>query len=264
MNATEQSGGDEETEIFFAMLDKVVPCVVYTDWNDFVQCVYTSQHAFNALVSEGMLIEKTLQNTKPHTYSLVNDGNPPLPIFDGQSLQSISRNASSVLKILTHGEEGIFTRLVGKLLYNQCLRVLSTYTDTVYFHSCYRHDGRGGRNDGYLEFEYEHLCDLMKSTVQYAFSGLMPVSMCFCNCGFVAALMSKNFCIIDCDMKTVMSVSQYRDFLLALCMGLHARLGMASPLSCVDTDVLRHISASLLMPRALALAEFSEREMWLF
>ena len=76
--------------------------------------------------------------------------------------------------------------------------------------------------------------------------------------------MSKNFCVVDCDMKTVMSCSQYQAFLLALFMGLHARLGTASALSRLDADVLRHISASLLMPRDLALSEFVQREMWLF
>jgi hypothetical protein len=262
MNST--SGNSEETEILFAVIDKIVPCVAYTDWNDFVQRVYTTQHTFNVLISEGVLLEKNLQREKPHAYSSVKTGNPPLPIFDGQCLQSISSKASSVLKMLTRGEEGVFTSLVGKLLYNQCLQVVSAYTDTVYFHACYNSDDRRRHDEHHLEFEYEHLCDLLRSSVQYAFSGLMPVSMCFSNCGFIAALMSKNFCVVDCDMKTVMSCSQYQAFLLALFMGLHARLGTASALSRLDADVLRHISASLLMPRDLALSEFVQREMWLF
>jgi hypothetical protein len=134
-------------------------------------------------------------------YSSVKTGNPPLPIFDGQCLQSISSKASSVLKMLTRGEEGVFTRLVGKLLYNQCLQVVSAYTDTVYFHACYNSDDRRRHDEHHL---------------------------------------------------------------LALFMGLHARLGTASPLSRLDADVLRHISASLFMPRDLALLEFVQREMWLF
>ena len=34
-------------------------------------------------VTSGVLLEKTLQNTKSHAYSMVNDGNAPLPIFVG-------------------------------------------------------------------------------------------------------------------------------------------------------------------------------------
>jgi hypothetical protein len=86
----------------------------------------------------------------------------------------------------------------------------------------------------------------------------------FGNCGFVAALISKNFCIMDCDTRTVMSVSQYNIFLLTLCMGLHDRLGAGSLLSSLDDEVLRQITASLLMPRDSALSVFAEHEKWHF
>jgi hypothetical protein len=116
----------------------------------------------------------------------------------------------------------------------------------------------------HLEFDYEHLRDLMQSSVQYAFSGLVPFNMCFSNCGFVAALISKNFCIRDCNLRTVMSVSQYNVFLLTLCMGLHDRLGAGSLLSSLDDEVLRQITASPLKPRDSALSAFAEHEKWLF
>jgi hypothetical protein len=102
----------------------------------------------------------------------------------------------------------------------------------------------------------------MRSSVQHSFSGLAPFNTCF-RFGFVAALLSKNFCIMDCNTRTVMSVSQYNIFLLTLCMGLHNRLGAGSLLSSLDDEVLRQITASLLMPRDSALSVFAEHEKWL-
>jgi len=266
MNAMslELSSSDEEMEITGMILDKIVPSVPYEDWNCFVECVYTTLRSFNALVSESVLLENSLQNTKKRgsAYNFASPGNPKLPAFDDHSFAFLSRNAPSVLANLTRGEECVFTRLVAKQLLRECSRVVWAYTDTIYFHSCYNSDHPDGCDKYHLEFDYEHLRDLMRSSVQHSFSGLAPFNTCF-RFGFVAALLSKNFCIMDCNTRTVMSVSQYNMFLLTLCMGLHNRLGAGSLLSSLDDEVLRQITASLLMPRDSALSVFAEHEKWL-
>ena len=103
---------------------------------------------------------------------------------------------------------------------------------------------------------------LTRGCVLWFAGAVAPFNTCFCF-GFVTALLSKNFCIMDCNTRTVMSVSQYNIFLLTLCMGLHNRLGAGSLLSSLDDEVLRQITASLLMPRDSALSVFAEHEKWL-
>jgi hypothetical protein len=257
---------EAEHEMSSFMTEKIVPHVMYRDWDDFVGRVYETQRMFNDLILEGIEHERNLQMKKPARFaaSFASPSSPPLPIFTGDCFQVISDRASSVIMNMTGGEECAFARLVAKTLFNQCMRVVSAYSDVIYYYACYEHENQPRKMANSLHFDYDQLGDLMKSSVQFAFSGLMPVTMCFSNRGFTAALMSKNFYVIDSDSKTIMSVSQYQDFVLALMLGLHCRLGLECPLSMLDVEILRKIIDTLRMPPNMALTEFANRELWLF
>jgi len=266
MNRLQLDDLEDELEMSAFIMEKIVPHVEYRDWSDFTTRVYETQRMFNDLIWEGVEHERNLQRVKPATYaySFVSTDQTPLPIFTGECFQIIADRGSGVIKNMTGGQECAFTRLVAKTLFNQCMRVVSAYSDVIYYHTCYQQENQPRKMTSALVFDYEHLGDLMKSSVQFAFSGLMPVTMCFSNRGFTAALMSKNFCVLDCPSKHVMSILQYQDFVLALMLGLHSRVGLDSPLFMLDVEILRKIIATLRMPPNMALMEFVNRELWLF
>lgn len=253
---------EEEKEILRTMLDRVVPFVAYYDWTDFENCLHTTQRLFDDLIGEAVAQERVLQNSKVRRYSrlynLANAGNTEAPIFDKDSFAHISNNAAVVLGTLTRSDESVFTRLVGKSIFNNCCRIALAYADTISFHGCYGNYSA----ELHLVFDYEHLCDLMRRSVHVLFSGIMPVSLTFSNCNFTAALTSKNFCVLDCDAKTIMSMRQYQEFMLVLCMGSHERLGSASHLCGVNDDILRQISVFILMPWDHALSVLAQKELW--
>jgi hypothetical protein len=204
--------------------------------------------------------ERVLQNSKVRRYSrLCSLGSAESPSFDADSFAHLAKNASTVLGTLTRSDESVFTRLVGKSISNTCCRIALVYSDTISFHACY-----GTREDLRLVFDYEHLCDQMRSSVRSLFSGLMPVSLPLKNCSFTAALTSQNFRVFDCHAETVVSVRQYQELMLVLCMGSHERLGSASKLCGIHDDLLRQISVFILMPWDRALSVLIQRGQWLF
>jgi hypothetical protein len=257
---------EDDADITAYLLENVVPLVLYNNWTDFVVCVYETQRLFNNLIMEGVELERTTQQSRParYTYNFASPDDPPLPIFTGDCFHTILEQGPAVIKHLTRGKECAFTRLVAKILYNQCMRVVSAYSDMVYFHTCYHQNSDAEELPRYIHFDYEHLADLMKSSVQYAFSGLMPVNMCFSNRGFVAALMSKNFCVLDGGSKHTMSILEYQEFVLSIAMGLHNRIGGQSPLYLLDAELLRHVVCMLRTSPSVAMKEFRNRELWLF
>ena len=259
---------EEDTEILRTMLDRVVPFVAYDDWDDFEDCVHTTQRLFDGLICEAVAQERVLQNSKVRRYSRlcsldsVSLRQRESPSFDADSFAHLANNASTVLGTLTRSDESVFTRLVGKSISNTCRRIALAYSDTISFHSCY--GTRGVDEDTHLVFDYEHLCDQMRSSVRSLFSGIMPVSLPLKNCSFTAALTSQNFRVFDCHPATVMSLRQYQEFMLVLCMGSHERLGSASKLCGIHDDLLRQISVFILMPWDRALSVLIERGRWLF
>jgi hypothetical protein len=252
---------EEEAEILRTMLDRVVPFVAYDDWNDFENCVHTTQRLFDDLICEAVARERVLQQVRGRSRLSVI-GSVESPVFDADSFAHLAKNASTVLGTLTRSDESVFTRLVGKSISNTCCRIALAYSDTISFHACY--GTRGVDEDVHLVFDYEHLCDQMRSSVRSLFSGIMPVSLPLRNCSFTAALASQNFRVFDCHAETVMSMRQYQEFMLVLCMGSHERLGSASKLRGVDDDLLRQIAVFIPMPWDRALSVLIQGGQWLF
>lgn len=259
-------GMEQDMEISLFMIQNVVPDVMYRDWEDFVRCVYETQTRFDHLIEKSVEHECNMQSSKKSRFacSLANDDSPVLPFFTGDCFDMILDRGSSVMTNITKGQECAFTQLIAKNLYNQCMRVASSYSDMIYYYQCYQQDINPANRNSCIRFDYKHLCDLMKNNIHFAFSGLMPVNICFHKCGFIAALMSKNFCIFDSESKHTMSVSQYQTFLLTLTQGLHERLGSDSPLLTLNVDLLRKITSALVLPLDMALTECATRELWLY
>ena len=254
---------EEEKAILRTVLDRIVPFVAYDDWNDFENCVHTTQRLFDDLICEAVAQESVLQTSKVRRYSrLCSLGSVESPIFDKDSFAHLANNASTVLGTLTRSDESVFTRLVGKSISNTCCGIALAYSDTISFHSCY--GTRSADEDRHLVFDYEHLCDQMRSSVRSLFAGIMPVSLPLSNCSFTAALASQNFYVFACRAETVMSMRQYHEFMLVLCMGSHERLGSASKLCGVNDDLLRQISGFIRMPWDRALSVLIQNERWLF
>ena len=241
---------------------------VYLCVYDFENCVHTTQRLFDGLICEAVAQERVLQSSKVRRYSrLCSPDCESLrqresPSFDADSFAHLANNASTVLGTLTRSDESVFTRLVGKSISNTCRRIALAYSDTISFHSCY--GTRSADEDTHLVFDYEHLCDQMRSSVRSLFSGIMPVSLPLKNCSFTAALTSQNFRVFDCHPATVMSLRQYQEFMLVLCMGSHERLGSTSKLCGMHDDLLRQISVFILMPWDRALSVLIQRGRWLF
>jgi hypothetical protein len=103
----------------------------------------------------------------------------------------------------------------------------------------------------------------MQKEMRHTFSGAVPFSIYSLCSGFVSTLLVKNFTLYDdCDF-TAFTHAQFCALLLALCMGLHPRLGQHCPLIALQDDVLRCICAQLPASQLTKHIVFHTQEQWL-
>ena len=89
------------------------------------------------------------------------------------------------------------------------------------------------------------LIEVMKEEVRHTFSGAMPFSIYTLCSGFVSTLLVDNFTFYDDGKLTAFTHAQFEDMLLALCMGLHRRLGLKSPWLSMHDELLQSVCSRL-------------------
>ena len=240
---------DEITESTLATL---VPAVPYADWNDFVDSLHDAQRrlhsAIRASVEEAKALHDSRRTRRPFLLSCEHS----YPTFDEHSFPNLETQTPHIIAILTRGHDSAFTRMVSGSILNSCRMTASTYTDTISYYPCYNQHAE------YILFDYDLLCELMAKSVYFT----CKYNAVLQNCSLATALASKNFVVLDGQQPRVMSVREYREFLLALCMGLHVRLGSASGLLAMNADIVCKICAVLVMPRDRATTFFEQKDLW--
>lgn len=239
-------------EITQTTLETLVPAVPYADWNDFVDSLHAAQRRLNSAIRASVDEARALHESRCRHTAFRRTCEHSFPTFDEHSFPNLEAQTQHVLAILTRRQDSAFPRMLGRCIANSCRMTAATYADTISYYSCYNQHGE------HILFDYDFLCELVAKSVYLT----CKYHAVLRDCSLATALASKNFVVLDCAEPLVLSVREHRDFLLALCMGLHARLGSASSLLAMNSDILCKICASLLMPWARSMTVFEQRDLW--
>lgn len=139
---------------------------------------------------------------------------------------------------LTKHEGAWWCAMVAHFVYSRVLRAASIYQHIMEELRNEEPDG-SARNEALASRRILSLIEIMQAEVRHTFSGAMPFSIYTLCSGFVSTLLVDNFTFYDNGELTAFSHSQFEDMLLALCMGLHQRLGLSSPLLGMHDELLR-------------------------
>ena len=206
-----------------------------------------------------------------------------VPALTNTSLKSLRDTGSEILQVMTKGNGVEWCTRINNFMWKYLLRVVHMHCNSITLHSTFTNTAEV--SVGHRPYLFE----LMREEVSYLFSGGLP--MCLCSDqGFIALILTRNFCILtrrdwsmqrlqrqmrmhpeqdlwspDCSPSVVvLSHAQFRDMLLTLAMGTHARLGRESVLECLLPDLLRLICRNLLLQGHFCAQLFHQEEMWLF
>ena len=181
---------------------------------------------------------------------------------------------------MTKGNGVEWCTRINNFMCKYLLRVAHMHCNSITLHSTFTNTAEV--SVGHRQYLFE----LMREEVSYLFSGGLP--MCLCSDqGFVALLLTRNFCILtratqrlqrqmrmhpledlwspdSSPSVIVLSHAQFRDMLLTLAMGTHARLGRESVLECLLPDLLQIICQNILLQDHFCEQLFHQEEMWLF
>ena len=223
----------------------VTPEVCYDSWREFVDLVYWVQDAFCALVAAAVLEESLVM----HKSLLLGNVFSSLP-----SLDRLKEQGPAIIMRLTKNEGLFWCKMVSHFVCCRALRAAVIFEDV---RSCFSEGGLDNENIALMS-------SVMQQEVRHTFSGAMPFSIFTLCSGFVSTLLVKNFVIYDDQQLTAFTHKQFTDILLALCMGLHPRLGEHSPLLPLTNDVLRLACARLCASELEKHIVFHTQEQWLY
>jgi hypothetical protein len=220
------------------------PQVRYENWNEFSHLLFAVQHRYCEclVISVRMDLEKVsldLGNVKSF----------------GFQLSHLREQGPSILMQLTKQEGAYWCSMVAHFVCSRVLRAAAIY------HNALAH--LTGEDGTYREPSVRckmHVLEVMQQEVRYTFSTAMPFSIYTLSSGFVSTLMIDNFEFYDDADLTAFTVSEIECLLLTLCMGLHWRLGMNSPLLVMQDELVQSICARLRTSRLRAHVAFNTRE----
>lgn len=233
----------------------VTPEVRYDSWQEFVHLVYVVQDAFCALLEVSVREELQTQHVSPVLGSV---------FCSTPELARLKAEGPAIIKLLTKKKGDFWCAMVSHFVCCRALRAAAIFDDV-----------RCSISDT-LELPYTLLQDMeqeriqllsssiMQQEVRHTFSGAMSFSIYTLCSGFVSTLLVKNFTFCADEQLTAFTHAQFADMLLALCMGLHQRLGKSSSLLPVTSDLLRLVCASLCASQLDKHIVFHTQEQWLY
>lgn len=272
----------------------VAPTVEYCDWAELVSLAYNTQHEYlkalysslddeiknNSILKSRLLMwSRNVSSSEQYMSDLTTQGpvqGPDVsrfvPVFTDSSLQRIRDIGGEILLRMTKGCGVQWCIRINNIMCRYLLRVAQMFCNIYSSQADPQHR--------------QHFFDLMREEVSYLFSGGLP--MCLCSDqGFLAMLLTRNFCILarlpyalqqqmrmhplqdlwspeSMPSVTVLSHAQFREMMLTLAMGSHARLGRDSVLLCLLPDTLQVICQHVLLQNHVCAHLFHQEEMWLF
>lgn len=233
-----------EAQAVHAVNDLLTPEVEYGTWQDFVDLVYQVQDAYCLCVATACRLERAGTRTSMVVGEVTHGTLSELP--------HLRVNGPLIIAGLTRGQGRLWCQLVSHLLYSCALQAAATYVDVL--------------SELEVTVDDESMTNGMVTAMirdtRRVFSGAMPMSIYSLGSGFVGALLVKNFTLFGATDFPVTD-KQFRELLLAFCMGSHARLGSRSLLLALQDDLLRCICAELTTCSVLKTFVFHSHEQWL-
>lgn len=222
------------------------PQVRYENWNEFSDLLFAVQDHYCAC-----LVASARMDLEKEQVSL-DLGN--VRSF-GFQLSHLREQGPSILMQLTKQEGAYWCSMVAHFVCSRVLRAAAIY------HNALAHlTGEDGTHREPGVRSKLHVLEVMQQEVRYTFSTAMPFSIYTLSSGFVSTLMIENFEFYDDADLTAFTVSEIECLLLTLCMGLHWRLGMSSPLLVMQDEIVQSICARLRTSRLRAHVAFNTHQ----
>ena len=244
----QQTEKQRGTRALHVVNELVTPDVEYESWKEFAGLVYAVQDSYCECVAQATMLAVAQQQ-----FSLV------LGRVYGFSpeLTHLQERGPGIILRLTKSQGVFWCKMVAHLLYTRVARAAAIFNDVAATLAA-------GDDEGLLGARtIEPLIDVMQQEVRHTFAGAMPFSIYTLCSGFVSTLLVKNFTLYDDGDFTAFTHAQFCALLLALCMGLHPRLGQHCPLLALQDDVLRCICAQLAASQRTKHIVFHTQEQWL-
>jgi hypothetical protein len=233
----------------------VTPEVDYDSWREFVDLVYLVQDVFCNLLAEAVQQEFQTEHLSPVLGSIYCR----IP-----TLAHLKATGPSVMMQLTKSNGEFWCSMVSHFVCARALRAATIFEDV----STSLGDMLSLEDARVSELQEQDrvalMISVMQQEVRHTFSGAMPFSIYTLCSGFVSTLLVKNFTFYDDKQLTAFTHEQFRHILLALCMGLHPRLGKLSSLLPVTSDILRLVCARLCATQLEKHIVFHTQEQWLY
>lgn len=206
--------------------------VAYTDWKEFLHLVYLTQSKFLQLISTAVQKERQ---------QILNESSQYWFQIDTSSFYHLQNEAPAVLEIMTKNTCHKFCKNMASVLCRICISAAITCTNTL--------KSLNNVYDLNLHPSTNGFWELVKESMQdgfcMSFAGAQPITINSIHNGVISSILFHNFEIFDTVMMEYFSTSQCEHLLLAICMGLHARLGKTSTIFALETEILHLICSNL-------------------
>jgi len=207
--------------------------VEYADWKEFLHLVYVTQSKFLQLISTAVQEER--QNT-------LNDFSQYWFQIDTSSFHHLQNEAHAVLQIMTKNTCQEFCKNMAEVLCRICISAAITCANTM--------KSLNNLYDLNVHPSTDHFWEMIKESMHdgfcMSFAGPQPIMInSLHNSGVISSILFTNFEIFDTVMMEYFSTSQCEHLMLAICMGLHPRLGKMSTIFALETEILHLICSYL-------------------
>jgi len=160
-------------------------------------------------------------------------------------LSHIKKEGPKIIMRLTKQEGAWWCAMVAHFVYCRVQRASVIYQHTIeqLNEVELREEGSTCSAQDHLLFSrrLSTLIQILQEEVRHTFSGAMPFSVYTLCSGFVSTLIVDNFTFYNNSELTAFTNSQFEEILLALCMGLHKRLGASSPLLGIHDEIMLNL-----------------------
>jgi hypothetical protein len=217
------------------------PEVNYSTWGEFADLLFSVQdnYCMCLVASLTMDVEAHRASLLPHATNSLQTTNS-LQV----KLSHLREQGPRIIMELTKHEGAWWCEMVAHFVCSRVLRAASIY-QRIREELREEESDDSARDEALDRRRMLTLIEILQDEVRYTFSGAMPFSVYTLCSGFVSTLLVDNFTFYDDGELTAFTHSQFEDMLLALCMGLHRRLGLKSPWLCMHDELLRSVCSRL-------------------
>lgn len=250
----------------------VAPEVAYRDWPHFVSVVYKTKALFNTAMQTAVVTDAAMYDALRARVGSLHSFRDP--VYEDHALRHFQGEAQAIMKHITletRDTGSHWTRTVANSIFNRIMRVARVYRDVIVYHHAYDLHGDELPDTAdvnawphLFEFKPQHMCDLMKQEVDTAFGGQCPWHRYSFDNSFVAALLKRNFFIVNSAPYSCLSTSEVHKIRLAFASGTHKRIGATSPFTRFDADLCMLIFSFVFLPDSQSHNVLTSVAQWLY